>query len=130
MNSQDIEVDQQARYLDTHEWARPAGPGLYTIGISRHAENALGDVVYVELPKVGSIVKKGQVFGVIESVKAASDLYSPVSGTVIAVNTNLIDDPSLANRFPYTEGWIVSIETDSKADFDSLLSPADYQKLL
>ncbi|MCX6017550.1 MAG: glycine cleavage system protein GcvH [Chloroflexi bacterium] len=122
-------VDANARYLKTHEWARPAGEE-FVIGISDHAQQAMGDLVYVELPRVGDKVAVGERFGVVESVKAASDVYMPMAGEVVAVNTTLETAPDGINREPYGEGWIIRIRPTLAADFDALLDASTYQALL
>ncbi|MGQ9815705.1 MAG: glycine cleavage system protein GcvH [Candidatus Roseilinea sp.] len=122
-------VDTSARYLKTHEWARPEGD-LIVCGISDHAQQALNDLVYVELPRVGDTLKAGDRFGAVESVKAASDVYMPVSGTIAAVNTALEKTPEIINKAPYGEGWLIKIKPDDPTEFDRLLDPAAYTELL
>jgi glycine cleavage system H protein len=124
-------IDPDSRYQASHEWIRPV-PGTkdYVCGITAHAEHALGDVVFVELPAVGKSIKQGASFGVIESVKAASDLYLPLSGTITAVNGALADNPALVNSDPYGEGWLVRLTIDNPAEWDALLSPEAYARLL
>ena len=125
------EIDQNSRYQPSHEWARPvAGGKEYNIGITAHAAHALGDVVFVELPALGKAFKQGTSFGVIESVKAASDLYMPISGTVTAVNTVLADNPGLVNADCHGEGWLIRVSADNPAEWDKLLTPDAYAKLL
>jgi glycine cleavage system H protein len=116
-------------YTNDHEWLRREGDGSVTVGITEHAANALGDLVYVELPEVGQDVETGGEMAVVESVKAASDVYAPVSGSIAAVNEALSDDPEKINADPYGEGWIVKMDV---ADLDEgeLLSPDAYQQLL
>ncbi len=121
-----MNIDKNARYLASHEWARKEGD-LIVIGISDHAQHALGDIVYVELPKKGASIAKGKTFGVVESVKAASDVYMPVSGTVEATNDALNADPATINRDPYNAGWIIKVKPSNPAEVDALLSPADYE---
>jgi glycine cleavage system H protein len=123
-----MKLDAEARYAESHEWARKDGDGI-TIGISDHAQESLGDIVFVELPRPGTVFKAGAVFGVVESVKAASDVYTPVGGTVRAVNEALADQPELVNKDCYGEGWFIRIEPDNPADWDKLLSPAEYAKI-
>ncbi|QQO10954.1 glycine cleavage system protein GcvH [Breznakiella homolactica] len=122
-----MNTDSNARYAQSHEWARKDGNEL-VIGISDHAQHSLGDIVFVDLPKVGSELKAKSAFGVVESVKAASDVYMPVSGTVTAVNDRLQDEPDLINKDCYGEGWIIKIAPANMADWDGLLSPQDYEK--
>jgi len=122
-----MKLDTEARYAKSHEWARKDGSEL-VIGISDHAQHSLGDIVYVDLPKVGASIAAGAAFGVVESVKAASDLYLPVAGKVTAVNEVLADKPDLINKDCYGEGWIVKIAPTDAAAFDALLSAEDYEK--
>ncbi len=116
-------------YTKDHEWLRKEGDGSVTIGITEHAAHALGDLVYVELPEVGQDVDAGGEMAVVESVKAASDVYAPVGGTVTAVNDDLSDEPEKINADPYGDGWIVRMEAGDLDDGE-LLSPDDYQQLL
>lgn len=112
-----------------HEWVKiDANKAL--MGISDFAQHALGDVVYVELPQVGKTINKGAAIGVVESVKAVSDIYAPVSGVVQQINQQVLDHPEKINQDPYGEGWLIMIELTNKADEDSLLNYTDYQKLL
>jgi glycine cleavage system H protein len=117
------------RYTEEHEWARLEDDRVI-VGITEYAQAQLGDVVYVELPKVGDRVRRMKPFGVVESVKAASDLFSPLTGTIVAVNARLTDEPELVNTDPYGDGWMVAIETDDAAELATLLSPDDYADLL
>ncbi|WP_151980637.1 glycine cleavage system protein GcvH [Acinetobacter guerrae] len=116
----------ELKYASTHEWAKIEGD-LVVTGISDHAQDALGDLVYVEAPEVGSRVTAGAQAGVVESVKTASDIHAPVSGTVVEVNTALEDDPDFINEDPYGKGWIYKIKPDNIADVDQLLSNTDYE---
>lgn len=113
------------RYRDSHEWINPADNPA-KVGISDHAQNELTDVVFVDLPKVGTQVSAGQQVCVVESVKAASDIYAPVSGEISAVNDALTNDPSLVNTDPYVAGWIFEIKPSTPAEFDALLSAEAY----
>lgn len=113
-------------YLNSHEYARVEG-GIAYIGISEYAARQLGNVVYVDMPEEGDEVVKGEDFGAIESVKAASDLYSPVSGTVVEVNEALVDNPRLVNEDPMTN-WIIKVELADQSELDSLLTAEDYAK--
>jgi len=122
-------VPKNLLYTEEHEWILVEG-NKGTIGITDHAQDALGDVVYVDLPKVGDKVVKGETFGTVESVKAASDLYSPVSGTVVEVNETLSDSPELINKSPYEDAWMIVVELDDESEADELLSPEDYKKTL
>jgi glycine cleavage system H protein len=117
------------RYLKSHEWARSTPEGV-EVGISDHAVEMLNhEIVYLELPKVGKKVRKGDSFGVVESVKAASDLYAPVTGEVVAVNSGLVNDPATLSSAPFSEGWMIRIKADNPAELDSLLDPAQYDEL-
>jgi glycine cleavage system H protein len=123
------QIDPASRYQASHEWARPEGTG-YACGITAHAAHALGDVVFVELPAVGRKIAKGATFGVIESVKAASDLYMPMSGTVTEVNAALADNPGLVNADCSGQGWLIRFNADNPAEWDQLLDAAAYARLL
>ena len=113
------------KYASSHEWARLDGD-VVTVGITDHAQEALGDLVYVELPDVGATVAAGDEAGVVESVKAASDIYAPVSGEVIAVNEALGDTPEIINTDPYNEGWIYKIRVTDVSELDNLMSGEEY----
>ncbi len=117
------------KYTKDHEWARVKGK-VATIGISDYAQDHLGDVVYVELPKVGEQVKKGEPFGVVESTKAVSELFAPVSGKVLEVNDPLVDGPETINEDPYEEGWMIQVEMDDAKEADALMNADAYQKFL
>ena len=117
-------------YTPDHEWIDVERPEAATVGITPHAQDTLGDVVFVELPEIGRSFKKGEVAGVVESVKAAADLYMPISGEVIAVNEALRGDPSLANTDPTGEGWFFRIQASDTAEFDGLLPAAAYDDLV
>ena len=116
-------------YTKEHEWAQ-VDENIVTVGITEFAQEQLGEVVYVELPEEGAKVTQGESFGVIESVKAASDLYSPVSGTVIEVNMPLMDEPSALNDDPMNDGWMIRIEMDTEKELANLLRLPDYKKLI
>jgi len=118
-------MDKNARYLESHEYAKPEGE-LMVIGISDHAQAELGDVVFVELPNVGKELDKGVVFGTIESVKAASDLYMPISGKVVEVNEEVKNDPSLVNKDCYGSGWLIKVAPTKLSEFESLLDAESY----
>lgn len=124
------EIPGDLKFLKSHEWARVEDNGRVTIGISDHAQGLLGDLVYVELPNVGDSVSVGNACAVVESVKAASDVYSPVSGKVIAVNDALSDKPETINEDAYGEGWILVVEPDDMDQLADLLAPDDYAELL
>lgn len=117
-------------YTRDHEWLRREDDGSVTIGITDHAQHALGDLVYVELPEVGQVVSEAGEMAVVESVKAASDVYAPISGEIVEVNDELADDPEKINSDPYGEGWIVRMEPSDGIDEDGLLSPDDYQEFI
>ena len=117
-------------YTREHEWLRREDDGSVTIGITDHAQEALGDLVYVELPEVGQDLDSGGDMAVVESVKAASDVYAPISGEVVAVNEELGDDPEKINTDPYGDGWIVRMRPSEEIDESALLAPNDYQTLL
>lgn len=117
-------------YTKDHEWLRREDDGTVSIGVTDHAQTALGDLVYVELPEVGQDVTDGGDMAVVESVKAASDVYSPIDGTVAAVNEALADDPETINSDPYGEGWIVKVMPSGDIDESALMTPDDYQALL
>lgn len=116
-------------YADTHEWARREEDGTVTVGITDHAQQALGDVVYVELPAVGAVLSAGAQTGIVESVKAASDIYAPVSGTVIAINEALVDAPEQINEDPYDKGWFYKLMPEDLKQLDTLLSAAAYEAM-
>jgi len=117
-------------YTSDHEWLRRNDDGTVTIGITEHAAEALGDLVYVELPEVGQDVESSGEMAVVESVKAASDVYAPIAGNIVAVNEELADDPEKINNDPYEDGWIVRMTPSGDIDESDLLSPHDYQTLL
>lgn len=123
-------VPSELRYAKSHEWVKLEGDGTATIGITDYAQNSLGDITYVQLPKVGATLKAGEVFGVVESVKAASDLYAPVGGTVLAVNPALTSTPETVNSSPFTDGWMLKLKPVSATDADALLNADAYSKLL
>ena len=122
------EYPQEIRYVDTHEWAKLEEDGTVTVGISDHAQEELGDVVYVELPEIDAEVNAKEEAGVVESVKAASDIYAPVSGTVIAVNDVLEDAPETVNDSPYDDGWFFKLSVNDVSELDALLSADDYRE--
>ncbi len=118
----------EVKYLPTHEWARLEEDGSVTVGISDHAQNALGDVVYVELPEQDQQISAGDEAGVVESVKAASDIYSPVSGTVAAINPALEDEPEKVNQDPFGEGWFFRVEPNDIGELEDMLDAEAYQE--
>ncbi len=123
------EVPENLRYTKDHEWVRKEDDGTLRVGITDHAQQALGDLVFVELPEVGKRLAAGEECAVVESVKAASDLYSPVAGEVAVVNEALADQPETISEDPYGEGWILSLKPDDAAAYDSLLDAAAYRKV-
>ena len=122
-------VPEDYYYTKDHEWAQ-VDENIVTVGITEFAQQALGEVVYVELPEEGQKVNQAEPFGVVESVKAVSDLYAPVSGTVIEINTSLTDDPSVLNDNPMNDGWLIRIEMDSEKELANLMRSPDYKKLI
>ncbi len=122
-----MKIDPACRYAPTHEYARKDGPEI-VVGISDHAQEALGDIVFVELAEAGKAVAKGEAIGVVESVKAASDIYAPVSGTIAAVNGALQGDPALVNKDPYGAGWLLRIAPSAPAEWEGLMDAAAYEK--
>jgi glycine cleavage system H protein len=123
------ETPIELRYASSHEWARLEEDGTVTVGISDHAQSALGDVVYVELPELDVVVEAGEEAGVVESVKAASDIYAPIGGTVIAVNHVLDDAPETVNQDPYGDGWFFRIAPNDPADLNELLDADGYAEV-
>ena len=124
------ELPGDLRYTNEHEWLRQEEDGSVTIGITDHAQSALGDLVYVELPEVGQDLEAGGEMAVVESVKAASDVYAPVSGSVLAVNDDLVDDPEKINTEPYGDGWIVRLQPVDGIESGETMDPDVYQTLL
>ena len=118
------------RYAKSHEWLKLESDGTATIGITDYAQSSLGDITYVQTPKVGAVLKAGEVFGVVESVKAASDLYAPVAGTVTSVNPALANAPETVNSAPYDGGWMLKLRLTNPADAAALLDADAYGKLL
>ena len=117
------------KYTKEHEWAKKSG-SVVVVGVTSHAQESLGDVVYVELPKLGDSVTAGKSFGVIESTKAVSELFSPISGKVVKTNNALIDAPQTINEDPYEKGWIVEIEPANASEFEALLDVGAYEQFL
>ena len=122
-------VPPELRYTREHEWARQEG-GRVRVGITAFAQEQLGDVVFVELPKVGSRVRAHQTFGVVESVKAVSDLFAPVSGEVVEVNADLTQKPETVNQEPYGRGWMLIVQPADAGEWDQLLTAAQYEQLI
>ncbi|HQV69372.1 MAG TPA: glycine cleavage system protein GcvH [Thermoflexales bacterium] len=124
-------IDTHAHYLKSHEWARlDAATGEIVCGISDHAQQSLSDLVYVELPRVGDHKAAGDVFGVVESVKAASDVYMPISGTIAAVNSDLEGAPEMINKDAFGDGWLIRVKPDNVKDLDKLLDAKAYGEFL
>lgn len=119
-------IPSELKYVASHEWIRVEGDGTVVIGITDHAQDLLGDVVFVELPEVGAEVATGDESGVVESVKAASDIYAPVSGEVVAVNEDLEDSPELVNSDPYGEGWFFKLKLADDSELEGLLNAEAY----
>ena len=124
-----MNVPKDCRYTKEHEWVRVEG-NVVLVGITDYAQSALGDIVFVELPKVGAKLVAEQPFGSVEAVKAVSDLFSPVTGEVVAVNVAIGDDPTVVNKSPHGDGWMIKAKASDVAQIDRLLSPADYEKLV
>lgn len=124
------EIPSELKYARTHEWARLEEDGTVTVGITDHAQEALGDVVFVEQPEVGAQLAAQEEAGVVESVKAASDIYAPISGTVIAVNETLEDAPENVNEDAYGDGWFFKVEPDDPAELDELMDAEAYGEML
>ena len=124
-------IPNNLKYLDSHEWARVESDGTVTVGISDHAQGALGDLVFVEVPEVGRALTKGGAAAVVESVKAASDVYSPVSGQVIANNSEALSaTPELVNSDPYGQGWLFKVKPSNSSELGSLLDAKAYEKVV
>jgi glycine cleavage system H protein len=123
-------VPQELKYTQSHEWVSFESDGTVRIGITDHAQEALGDLVFVELPAVGDQIDQGDSCAVVESVKAASDIYSPITGEVVAVNEDLEDDPGIINNDPYGDGWLFALEPSDEAEAENLLDAAAYGESL
>ncbi|RUO20469.1 glycine cleavage system protein H [Aliidiomarina iranensis] len=119
-------IPNELKYAASHEWIRSEGDGVYTVGITEHAQELLGDMVFVELPDVGDNVSAGDDVAVAESVKAASDIYAPIAGEVLEVNEDLEDSPELVNSDPYGDGWLFKIKADDESELESLLDAESY----
>jgi glycine cleavage system H protein len=124
-----MNVPADRKYTRSHEWAKQEGD-LIVVGISDFAQESLGDVVFVETPEVGREVKAGEAVAVVESVKTASDIYAPVSGRIVEVNEALADEPELVNGDPYGAGWLFKLEPEDPAEYDTLLGPDEYTKVI
>ena len=122
------QTPSELKYASSHEWARLEEDGTVTVGITDHAQESLGDVVFVELPDVGASLAAGDDAGVVESVKAASDIYAPVGGEVLAINEQLEDEPETVNSDPYNDGWFFKLQPTDTSELEALLSAEDYQQ--
>ena len=120
----------ELKYANSHEWARLESDGTIVVGITDHAQDALGDIVFIELPEIGAEVTAGAEVAVVESVKAASDIYSPITGEVVEVNSGLEDQPELVNGSPYEDGWLFTVRVDSEKDYSALLDAEGYKGLV
>ena len=121
-----MSANSEVRYLSTHEWGRIDQEGVLTVGISDHAQDLLGDIVFVELPEIGDVLEAEEESAIVESVKAASDVYSPLSGEVIEVNEKLLDEPEIINSSPLEDGWFFKIKMSDGLSFENLLSEEEY----
>ncbi|KPV91925.1 Glycine cleavage system H protein [Pseudoalteromonas sp. P1-30] len=119
-------IPSDLKYASSHEWVRNEGDGTFTVGISEHAQELLGDMVFVELPEVGDAVDAGEDCAVAESVKAASDIYAPIGGEIVAINEELEDAPETVNNDPYGDGWLFRIKATDESELENLLSAEDY----
>lgn len=124
-----MKAPEKLRYTKDHEWALSEG-GLVTVGITDYAQRTLGEIVFVEIPSEGDVFKKGEIFGAVESTKAVSDLFCPVSGKVAEVNEALVDSPDIINSFPYGDGWILKLVPDDALSVEQLMDGASYKKFL
>jgi glycine cleavage system H protein len=125
----ELDLPEDCRYTQDHEWARLDGDKV-RVGITDYAQDQLGDIVFVELPQVGNVFKESEVFGTVESVKAVAELYAPVGGEVIAVNSALEDSPQLVNKCPYEEGWMIDVKPSDPTEMDALLTKQAYLEML
>lgn len=123
-------IPADLKYVASHEWLKLEDDGIITVGITDHAQDLLGDVVFVELPEVGRTVSADEEIAVVESVKAASDVYAPIAGEIVEINDELVDSPELANEDPYGKAWFFKIKPANVADYDDLLSAEEYQNAL
>lgn len=124
------DIPNELRYTKSHEWVRVDEDGSFTVGITDHAQDALGDLVYVEVPEIDAPFSAGDACAVVESVKAASDVYCPVSGEILEVNESLADQPELVNEDPYGEGWLMRVQPRDEAELGDLMSAEEYQEFL
>jgi glycine cleavage system H protein len=123
-------IPKELRYTATHEWVRPEGNGIFTVGITEHAQGLLGDMVFVELPDIGDEVSTGDDIVVAESVKAASDVYAPISGEILEINEDLEDSPELVNSDPFGDGWMFKIKAEDAAEVEALLDAEGYENTI
>lgn len=123
-------IPADLKYAKSHEWLKLADDGTALVGITDYAQNSLGDITFVQLPKVGAVLKAGETFGVVESVKAASDVYAPVAGTVLEVNTSLDSNPEKVNGAPYSDGWMLKLQVADVASVSALLDAAGYAAVI
>lgn len=123
-------IPSELKYVASHEWLRLEVDGTITVGITDHAQDLLGDVVFVELPEVGRTVSADEEIAVVESVKAASDVYAPIAGEIVEINDELVDSPELANEDPYGKAWFFKVKPANPADYDSLMSADEYESSL
>jgi len=123
-------IPSQLRYTKEHEWVEQTSDGKFRVGITDFAQAALGDIVYIQLPKVGENIAQGKVCGEVESTKSVSEIYAPLTGKIVLVNTELDATPEILNSDPYGAGWIIEVEASESTQLDSLLSPTDYQALI
>jgi glycine cleavage system H protein len=124
-------IPHELKYTKSHEWIRSENDGSYTIGITEHAQGLLGDMVFIELPEVGDEFELGQECGVVESVKAASDLYSPITGEVVAINEDLEESPEIVNTDPYVDGWLFTIKPiTEETDLVDVIEASEYEKIV
>jgi len=123
------EVKEELRYTEEHEWTNNQND-IVTIGITDHAQESLGEIVFIELPDVGTVLDRSSTFGVIESTKSVSDLYSPIAGEVVEINRSVENEPDIINKNPYGEGWIIKIKAKRIEDLDSLLTAKQYEELI
>ncbi|MCX4029223.1 glycine cleavage system protein GcvH [Endozoicomonas sp. SM1973] len=124
------QIPAELYYSKSHEWVQENGDNTVTVGITAHAQELLGDLVFVELPEVGASLEAGEEFAVVESVKAASDVYSPISGEVVAVNEALVDNPEQVNEGPFADGWLIKVKLSDKSELDQLLNADAYQAVV
>jgi glycine cleavage system H protein len=122
------DIPGDLKYTKTHEWVQIMDDGTITVGISDHAQDLLGDMVFIELPEIDTNYNAGDDCAVVESVKAASDIYSPISGEVIAINESLTDAPELVNKAPYSEGWIFKMQAEDRDEIENLMSASEYEE--